>query len=468
MSMPKPRFVPSLTQAPVLPISRRSLFRASLSGAATAALSSLLPISQKRVEAAPLPKRLLMVYWGGGSAVSQDWPVGGETGWTLPPLVSSLDPFKQKMIVFKNLRRGMDGSQGAHQGGTGGVWTGARMIAKTGPGPWSSGPSINNIIISKVPQPVPFPSFDLDVMSEDQNNLRSKCLFDLKGVPIGGEQDPSRAFDRGFTDGVTAPTGDPKLGERLRAERRSILDIVSHDLKTIQARMGGQDRQKVEQHLTHLRSIEQRLTQGNAAAAGTAFKMPTKADFPKIDFLANDNYPQIGKMHMDLAVAALASDRTRIATVQFSQGNGDIIYNWLGVKGEHHALTHQGETTPSLDKINEFHFKQFAYLLGKMDSVQEGDRTLLDNTVVVIANENHDGHSHSPDPSQAFLVGSGAGYFRTGRHIVFPPKAGGSSGRTATPNHSQLLVSLCRYMGAEIDQVGDPGISPAGQLTALS
>ncbi len=467
MFTPKAKFVPHLTESPRLPISRRTLFRASMSGAATAALSAFLPVSQRRAEAAALPKRLLLVYWSGGSAISQDWPIGGETDFTLPPLVSSLDPFKKKMIVFKNLRRGMDGSQGAHQGGTGGVWSGARMVAKTGPGPWATLPSINNVIVNKVPQPVPFPTFDLDVMSEDQNNLRSKTLFDLKGNPIGGEQDPSRAFDRVFTDGVTAPTTDPKLAERLRAERKSVLDIVSHDLKSIQARMGGQDRQKVEQHLAHLRSIEQRITAGTGASSGAIFMPPSRTDFPKIDFLANDNYPRIGKMHIDLAVAALASDRSRMVTLQFSQGNGDIIYNWLGVKGEHHALTHQGTTTPSLDKINEFHFQQFAYLLGKLDAIREGDATLLDNTAVVFANEAHDGHSHSPDPSQAFMVGSGGGHFKTGRHIVYPPKSSGSSGRTATPNHSQLLVSLCQYMGAEVTQVSDPSIGPGGTLPLL-
>ena len=467
MSMPKARVLPHMTIAPRLPISRRSFFRSSLGGAATAALSAFVPVGQRRAEAAALPKRLLMVYWGGGSAISTPWPEGGETDFTLPPLVSSLEPFKRKLIVFKNLRRGMDGSKGAHQGGTGGVWTGAKMLAKTGPGPWASAPSINNLIISKVPQPVAFPTFDLDCMSEDQNNLRSKCLFDMAGNPIGGEQDPSRAFERGFTDGVTAPSGDPKLAERLRAERKSVLDLIATDLKVIQGRMGGQDRRKVEQHLEGLRSIEQRLTAGSAAAAGTTFKMPTAADFPKIEYLANDNYPQVGRMHIDLVVAALASDRTRIATLQFSQGNGDIIYTWLGVKGQHHALTHKGSTTPALDKINEFHFQQFAYLLGKMDAIPEGNGTLLDNTVVVIANENHDGHSHSPDPSQAFLVGSGGGYFRTGRHIILPPKAAGTNGRTATPNHSQLLVSLCQYMGAEVNQIGDPGISPAGTLAAL-
>jgi Protein of unknown function (DUF1552) len=450
-----------------LNLSRRTFLGAGLSTAAAAAVSPFLPISERHAEAQGLPKRLLLVFWCGGSTVSQDWPVGGEADFTFPSLVSSLAPYKNQLIILKNLRRGMDGSKGSHQGATGGVWSGARAVAKEGPGPWMSGPSINQIIINKVKQPTPFQTIDLDCQSEDQGNLRSKTLFDMAGHPMPGEQDPSRAFDRIFTDGVVTAGADPKIAERLRNERKSVLDLVDHDLNALKGRLGGQDKIRLEQHLEALRSIEQRISPATGAAAGVTFKPPTKTDFPKIEFLANDNYPKIGKMHIDLAVSALASDRSRIVTLQFSQGNGDIIYNWLGVKGEHHALTHGGVTTPALDKINQFHFEQFAYLLGQMSAVKEGNGTLLDNTVVVFANELHDGYSHTPDPSQVFLAGSGGGYFKTGRQIIYPAVNKGISGRAATPNHSQLLVSLCQYMGVDINQVADPSIGPGGPLALL-
>jgi len=449
-----------------LKISRRSLLKGGLSGAAATALSPFVPITEQKAEAQGLPKRLFLVFYSGGAKVSQDWPIGGETDFTFPPLAASLAPFKDQLIYFRNLRRGMDGSKGAHQGGTGGCWTGQRAVANQGPGPWMTGPSIDRLIVSKIPQPTPFQTIDLDCQSEDQGNLRSKTLFDLQGNPIGGEQDPSRAFDRIFTDGIVPAGTDPKVAERLRNERRSVLDVVNDDLDKLKTRLGGQDRVRMEQHLQALRSIEQRLTPGSGNTGGLTFKAPTKADFPKVEYLKNDNYPMVGKMHMDLAVAALASDRTRIISLQWSQGNGDIIYNWLGVKGEHHALTHGGVTTPALDKINQFHFEQFAYLLGQMSSVKEGNGTMLDNTVVVFANELHDGNTHRPDPSLTFMAGSGGGYFKTGRHIIYPMNAG-VSGKAATPNHSQLLVSLCQYMGLEINQVSDPTIGPPGPLERL-
>ena len=102
-----------------LKITRRSVL-AGLSGAAAAAMSPFIPITEHRANAAGLPKRLFLVYYSGGAVISQDWPVGGETDFTFPSLVDCFTPYKNQMIVLKNLRRGMDGSHGSHQGGTGG------------------------------------------------------------------------------------------------------------------------------------------------------------------------------------------------------------------------------------------------------------------------------------------------------------------------------------------------------------
>jgi len=451
-----------------LQVSRRSLLRASLSGAAATALAPLFPISERRAEAAPLPKRLFLVFYNGGSVISQDWPVGGETDFTFPSLVECFTPYKNQMIILKNMRRGMDGSHGSHQGGTGGVWSGQKTVTAQGPGPMMTGPSIDRIIMNKIKQPTLFQSLDLDVQLEEGANLRSKTRFDMGGNPVPGEMDPAAAFDRVFTDGIVSVMGaDPKTAERLRAERKSVLDIVNDDLSKLGQRMGGQDKVRVQQHLEAVRSIEQRLTPGAAGSSGLTFKPPVKGDYPKMDFLANDNYPKVGKLHMDILVAGLASDRTRIANLQWSQGNGCKRFTWVGVSGQHHSLTHGGVTTPQLDKINQYHFTQHAYLMGQMMAVKEGGGTMLDNTVMVFANELHDGYSHTPDPSFVFMAGSGGGYFKTGRNIIFPPVNKSISGRSAPNNHTQLLVSLVQYMGVDINQVGDPSIGPGGVLPLL-
>ena len=97
----------------------------------------------------------------------------------------------------------------------------------------------------------------------------------------------------------------------------------------------------------------------------------------------------------------------------------------------------------------------------------KGAGTMLDNTVMAFGNELHDGNSHNPDPSMVILAGSGGGYFKTGRYLEYGPVNKGMSSRSATPNHSQLLVSLCQYMGLDLNQVGDPTIGPGGVLPRL-
>ena len=452
-------------------LSRRGFLGRTLgAGAAAAAVSPLLPLFPSRAEAAPFPQRLVLVFWSGGTSPGQDVPMGTETDWSFQPLLSSLEPYKKQLIVFKNLRRRYDGSQGGHQGSTASTWTNARFTAKQGPGAWATGPSIDQLIASKVKQPTAFPTLELDVQSQDPGNLRSKTLFALDGVPLTGEKDPSRAFDRVFTGGFTVPAGDPMLAERLRRERKSVLDLVSGQLTTLHARLGVQDRRKLDQHLTALRATEQRLSMPGPAAGGGGggtVAPPNKADFPKMDVMANDNFPAIGKMQMDLLVSALAGDRTRIVSLQWSQGNGDIIYRWAGSTRQHHALTHQGAILPEQDKINRWYYEQFAYLVNRMNQVKEGDGTLLDNSVVVFANELQSGFAHRTDPSPVIIAGGGAGYFKTGRYLKFPEIMAGGPGPNTSPNHSQLLVSLCQYMGADVNQVGDAGLGPGGPLPGL-
>src|SRR5205814_5961888 len=95
------------------------------------------------------------------------------------------------------------------------------------------------------------------------------------------------------------------------------------------------------------------------------------------------------------------------------------------------------------------------------------NHTMLDNNVMLFANDLHHRYSHSPDPTQVFMAGSGGGYSKTGRNIVFPPVDKNISGRSAPNNHTQMLTSILQYMGVEADRVGDPSIGPAGTLPLL-
>jgi hypothetical protein len=446
--------------------------RSFLTGGTAAALAPFVPLLSRRVEAQGVPKRLVLMFWSGGIGVNQYAPTGTETNFTFAPIASSLEPWKQKLIVFGNLRRAQDNAKGSHQAGTSGVWTAARMLG-AGTGAWVSSPSVDQVIAKMVPQPTAFPTLELDVQSSDAGNLRGNTIYDSEGRPIRGEQDPSRAFDRIFTNGISVPTGgDPGLGDRLRARRQSVLDLLRSELGALSGRLGGQDRHKLEQHLEAVRTAELRLNGPVGATGGIpGVKPPT---IPKLDFKANDNFPAVTNAHMDLLVAALASDRCRIVNLQCSQGNAGIVYRWVGVNGGHHALTHKGDNAAGLDNIRKWYYDQFAGLLKRMDAIKEGNGTLLDNSLVVFANEFVSGMSHDTDPWPVMLAGGGAGRFKTGRFINFPTAGNGprlfpgDEAANAGPSQTQLLTSICHYMGAMVPRFGDPMMGPPGPLAALS
>jgi hypothetical protein len=451
---------------------RRTVLGRGLAAGTAAALAPFVPLLEREAEAQTVPKRLVLVFWSGGIGVNQYIPTGTETDFKFAPIAQSLEPWKKKLIVLGNLRRAQDNAHGSHQAGTSGVWTAARMFGP-GTGAWVSHPSIDRLIAKMVPQPTALPIYELDVQSQDPGNLRGNTMYDLDGRPVHGEQDPTRAFDRLFTDGVVTTPGDTGAADRLRARRKSVLDLLHTELADLGGRLGGQDRRKLDQHLSAVRATELRLTSPVVSGGIPGFMPPSQSSIPKLDFKAYDNFPAVSRAHMDLLVAALATDRSRIINLQMSQGNGDVVYKWLGVTTPHHALTHKGDNAPGLDNIRKWYYEQFASLLARMDAIKEGSGTLLDNSLVVFANEFVSGDAHDTDPWPVILAGGGGGRFKTGRFINFPLAGNGPrlfpgpDAAAAGPSQTQLLTSICRYMGANVDRVGDPTMGPPGELTAL-
>jgi hypothetical protein len=153
---------------------------------------------------------------------------------------------------------------------------------------------------------------------------------------------------------------------------------------------------------------------------------------------------------LDLMVLAFWTDCTRISTFMFandvSQKNfGELI---PGVKGAHHELSHhqnKEEKYEPYSKINRWHSEQLAYFLSKLDSIQEGNGTLLDNSMIFFGSSLSDGNSHQPSNLPVILAGKGGGKIQTGRYIACPEK---------TPL-CNLYVSMLDCMGTPVDSFGD-------------
>jgi hypothetical protein len=231
-----------------------------------------------------------------------------------------------------------------------------------------------------------------------------------------------------------------------------VLDALTGDLKTLSTRVDRDDRQKLEKHLESISAIEKRLQMPNPGVpTGTGCRAPdiSKGTFNTPAAMSdNANFPAILDVQNRMAVAALACDRTRIASVQWSRSFSPIRHTWVGVSSDHHTLSHHTDagSMTQLHHINRWYGERFAELLGMLDSVPEGNGTLLDNTIVIWGNEAATGN-HNANPGITVVAGGG-NMIKTGRNVD-----------CSANDHSQLLISAAQAVGAKtVNKIGDLGM----------
>ena len=252
--------------------------------------------------------------------------------------------------------------------------------------------------------------------------------------PVPPEDDPSAMYDRLFGDFGK----DQAELDAQRDERVAVMSVLRDQLQSLGPRYGKDDALKIEAHMDSLSEIQKRLEKASA--------YPEACEPPAIDMgLAvqdNDNFPAVSTAQLDLLAMALTCDMTRLATFMWSTATSGKRFTWLDIDRSHHDMSHDGDsnsaTQTKLTKINTWYAKQLAYLMEKLDSVPEGDGTVLDNTLIVWGNELGKGNVHSHFPIPFVLAGGAAKYFQMGRSLDFDDTI-----------HNRLLVSLCRYMGLE-------------------
>jgi hypothetical protein len=267
--------------------------------------------------------------------------------------------------------------------------------------------------------------------------------------PIAPENSPYAAFNRVFAD----LNANPADLDKLRLQRKSVLDTVLGQFKYVGGKVGAQDRSKLDAHAAAIREIENALSVQSKGLQ--ACGKPVQGAV--VDFKAPENYPAVGKLMMDLLVMALACDLTRVASLMWTGSTSGTRFPWLSIAEGHHDLSHKqtkaGPTdaydpspaNESLLKISTWYGEQFAYLLGKLKSVVDSNGTLFDSTVVLWGNEISNG-PHDLNNLPYVLAGGGWGA-RMGRYLKMDGK---------TPLHVSLLVSAMNAMGVAGTTFGNP------------
>jgi len=436
-------------------ISRRTLLRGLGTAVALPWLEAMAPaagVAAAGATAGHAPKRMAFLYVPNGAHMAAWTPKEEGAGFELPFILEPLKTFKDDLLVLSGLAQ----SGGEAHGDGGGDH--ARSLASflTGVHPLKTdtniraGVSVDQVAAQKVGSFTRFPSLELGIERGAQAGAcdtgyscaySSNISWRTPSSPMAKEVNPRLVFDRLFT----APGAGVSGSQRVRRDfyRRSILDFVSEDATQLRNRLGTTDRRKVDEYLTAVRELEIRVA--GAGKGEPAADLPANARRPPG---IPQSYTDHVRLMADLMVLAFQGDVTRISTFVFANEGSTRAYPFIGVPEGHHDVSHHAGDPKKHEKIktiNRFHVEQFAYLLGKLKAIPEGEGSLLDNTMIVYGSGIGDGNRHNHNDLPILLAGRGGGTIKTGRHVKY--------GRNTPLNN--LYVSMLHRMGAPTESLGD-------------
>ncbi len=432
-------------------LSRRSVLRGLGVSLALPWLEATGSIAQASGNAASAPVRMGFIFVPNGVHLPNWTPNSEGYGFDLPPILEPLSPIRDDLMVLSGLthdkgRANGDGP-GDHARSASVFLTGAQP-RKTDGENIRSGVSVDQVAAQAVGQRTKFSSLELGVDPGRQAGncdsgyscaYSSNISWSSETTPVGKEVNPKLVFERLFAGGRKSDVDQGK--EQRDALQQSILDFIADDAKRLQSKLGRNDNRKLDEYLTGVREVERRI--------GQAANLPPEAD---IDYPAPAGIPKDYREHMrlmcDMIILAFQTDSTRIATLMFANAGDNKNYRKIGVPDGHHALSHHRgdpEKLAKISKINRFHVEQLSYLLQRMKSIREGDRTLLDNSMIVYGSAISDGNRHNNENLPILLAGAGGGTIETGRHVRYD---------TETPL-CNLYMSMLDRMGVDAPFVGD-------------
>ena len=441
-------------------IPRRTVLRGLGTMIALPFLDSMVPAFASPLLRKSRPRRMAFVYIPNG-AIMEDWtPAKPGAGYNLGPILKPLEPFREDLLVLTGLAQYQGNSLGDGPGDH--ARAGSTFLTGVHPKKTSGtniqvGISVDQVVAQKVGGKTRFASVELGT---EPGRLAGNCdsgyscaysnsvSWRSSTTPNPPEINPRLVFERLFGDVRTDETLDARA-QRLRHER-SILDFVREDAKRLQGSLGPTDRRKLQEYLEGIREIERRIS----SAEKEELELP--ADLEKPHGVPVE-FSEHVKILFDLATVAFQTDSTRILTFMIGPEGSNRSYPEIGVSDVHHGLSHHRrdqEKIRKISKINRFHIEQFAYFLGKMKSVSDGEGTLLDSSMIVYGSGLSDGNLHTHEDLPVLLAGRAGNTLKPGRHMVYPKK---------TPLNN-LFLSMLDRMGIPTETLGDS----TGKLEHLS
>ncbi len=357
-------------------------------------------------KASEAPVRLAVLFSGNGFHSREWWAKGSGASMELGKVLAPLQPHREKMTFIKGLYNAEALKGNIHSSQTGNLLSGAPLASG---GEIRSGTSIDQLLAQTHGRSTKVPSLVLGCEKSNPSVHKNYSMLYSSHIswsspttPTPLELYPALAFDRLFKDEV-------------RKGDESVLDSVLGDAQDVRRAVSLADRRKLDEYLDSVREVEQRIERAGRRGELQGWR-PT-LDRPNIARPA-DGIPQDIGEHMrlmcDILVLAFQTDTTRVCTLKLNNDHSSLRFPNLGVDYMiHHLLSHSD--TDDWLKVNQFFLKQLAYVAAKLDAIREGDRTALDNSMILYCSSMIAGGSHDATKLPVVLLGGAGGKLETGR-----------------------------------------------------
>ncbi|HEV8069423.1 MAG TPA: DUF1552 domain-containing protein [Planctomycetaceae bacterium] len=387
--------------------------------------------------ASQAPVRLAVMFSGNGFHTREWWAKGTGKDMQLGKVLTPLADFREKMLVIKGLYNAEALKGNIHSSQTGNLLSGAPLASG---GEIRSGTSIDQVVAQQHGRSTKVPSLVLGCEKSNPSVHKNYSMLYSSHIswsspttPTPLELYPSLAFDRLFKDGMGK--GD-----------RSVLDAVLGDAESFRQGISSSDQRKFDEYLDSVREIEQRIDQAGKQGRLEGWR-PTldKPNVPR----PPDGIPQNIADHMrlmcDILVLGFQTDATRVCTLKLNNDHSSLRFPHLGVDYMIHHLLSHSDTADWL-RVNQFFLEQVRYVARKMNSIQEGERTLLDNTMLLFCSSMLTG-SHDATKLPVIVLGGAGGQIRGGRVLDYLDK----------PNRKMcsLYLSMLDKCGIRLNKFGD-------------
>jgi len=378
-------------------------------------LDAMVPL-RASASATEKPRRSVFVYIPNGVNGMTWQPVKSGRGYELSPSLKPLEKHRDDFTVFSGLHH-PNGLGQAHVCAD--TWlTGAKIDAQSAR-KYENTISVDQVMAEKTGLETRFPSLELSISSGTGRPLNSTTLaFSRDGVPLPAEDNPKQIFNRLFGEeqgGIAA--------QRTRLlKRRSVLDAVLDDAKSLRLALGNDDKTKLDEYLHSVRDVEQRAERLDSWLDVPKPKLDAKLAAPFQRDVPKAKAGEYWRTMFDLIVLALRTDSTRVVTyMNGSEGNGLAIPE-IGITQARHGLSHHNGDPVVLERLaksDAFIMEQFAHFLGELSSVKDGDAPLLDRTMVLFGSGMSYGHSHCNANLPILLAGGRGLGLKHGQHIDY-------------------------------------------------